>query len=371
VKPEHQTREEKQGESFPALVERRATPAEFIKWFRASDPPKKLCAADWTEQVPPVLNAADDLGWMKNRDRSWVQSCLLEFALKAFTKLWKPAEHSSSAVHEALGAFVRWVESLPDQRVVQFCWDLLAYERYSTPEPVWWLKRSGRLHGAISYDNLSLAVSLAAEADAMYWWPEERWEVAIWERDSAPYLDFLSYSSYLVRAAAGKALGELFYGARTKGRSENAPRLGQILPLIQAREIVTPGVAGPFLHGAHWSVDPEDWFSFSVGVDMRAWFIETLARSGFELDVPHIQSLEFYAHELFSLDDSAIRQFMEMGRTELAVMTATEEPDAIDTLLPVLNEMVASDQPAVSAAIREYLSVRTHHAGLHHVTMPD
>jgi hypothetical protein len=353
------------------LVERHATAAEFIQWFRASHPSKELSAADWLDHVMPVLGNFSDLAWMKNGDRIWVYSCMLDFALKAFTKLWRRAEHEPSAVREVLAGFVRWLESLSDRRVVQFCWDLLAYERSSTPEPVYWLKRSGRLRGAISYRNLSLAVSLAHEADAMYWWPVERWEVANWGRDSLPYLTLLNHDSYLVRASAAKTLGEVFYGAWKKVKVENAPLLGEILPLVQAREIVTPGVAGPFLHGAHWSEQPEDWYTASAGVDMRAWFIETLAKSGPEPDVPHILSLEFYAHELFSRDGSAIRQFMKMGRTELAVMTATESPEAIDTLLPILNEMVSSDQPAVSAAIREYLSVREHHAGLHHVTVPD
>jgi hypothetical protein len=72
-----------------------------------------------------------------------------------------------------------------------------------------------------------------------------------------------------------------------------------------------------------------------------------------------------------SFDADAIRQFVKMGRNELAGMTATEDPSAIDDLLPVLNEMSASDDPHLSAAIREYLSVRSHHAGLHHVTVSE
>ena len=135
---------------------------------------------------------------------------------------------------------------------------------------------------------------------------------------------------------------------------KGAPRLGDLLSLIQTRETETLGIAGPFLHGARWSVEPE-WSSFSAGVDMGAWFVETLAKSGLEPSVPHIQSLEFYAHELFAFDANAIRQFMKMGRTYLAVMTATGAPGAIDELLPLLDEMAASDRPGVSAAIREYL----------------
>ena len=83
--------------------------------------------------------------------------------------------------------------------------------------------------------------------------------------------------------------------------------------------------------------------------------------------MPHIQTLEFYAHELFAFDENAVREFLKMGRRDLAVMTATEEPDAIPELLPVLKEMCASSDPAVAAAIREYLSVGSHHAGLNHL----
>src|ERR1041385_7586758 len=67
--------------------------------------------------------------------------------------------------------------------------------------------------------------------------------------------------------------------------------------MIQTQEIRMPGVAGLFLHGAQWSIGPEEWSSFASDVDMRTWFIETLAKSGLERDVPHIQSPEFYAHE--------------------------------------------------------------------------
>lgn len=98
---------------------------------------------------------------------------------------------------------------------------------------------------------------------------------------------------------------------------------------------------------------------------MRAWFLETLRTSRQpEPETPHLQTLEFYAHEFLSGDADAIRELLQMGRLELAVMTATEEPEAIDHLLPVLTEMAASEDPRVSAAIRKYLAEREQHAGL-------
>lgn len=143
--------------------------------------------------------------------------------------------------------------------------------------------------------------------------------------------------------------------------------MSNILAMIQNREAIAPGIAGPFLNGANWSVAPEEWAQFGGDIDMKSWFIETLRVSSVEPKVPHIQTLEFYAHELFAFDVDAVREFWKMGRCDLAVMTATEEPNAIPEMLPVLRAMAASGDPAVSAAIREYLSAEFHHAGLHHL----
>lgn len=96
--------------------------------------------------------------------------------------------------------------------------------------------------------------------------------------------------------------------------------------MIQNREAIAPGIAGPFLNGANWSVAPEEWAQFGGDIDMKSWFIETLRVSSVEPKVPHIQTLEFYAHELFAFDVDAVREFWKMGRCDLAVMTATEEP---------------------------------------------
>lgn len=179
-------------ESFAALLERRAPVKELVDWFSGR---KRMSAASWMELVPPAAEPAGGLDWMPDPDRQLVRACILDFVLQAFTEFW-PAEHPAGAdLRRAMKGFTAWVESLPDSTVVPFCWDLLAYGRSTTPEPVWWLKRSGRLSGAISHKCLSLAVSLADEADAMCWWPKERWSVVSWDLGSAPYFEDLSEKS--------------------------------------------------------------------------------------------------------------------------------------------------------------------------------
>jgi len=353
-------------EAFAVLVERQASKRAFLDWFLAFHPPKGLSATDWMEVVPPVAEAVNGLGWMTPGDRDYVSSRILDFVQQAFTELW-PSGCQPDAALDAMKGFMTWVESQPDDTVVRFCWELMSFDRTFTPAPVWALKHSGRLAGAISYDSLELAVALWDEAETMYWWPEERWAVMSWDAASTPYTKLLSHDSYLVRAAAAMALGRLFFGLHTKTESRIVPALSNLLVMIRDRERITPGVAGPFLCGAVWGIAPDEWSSFADGFDMESWFIQTLRHSGQEREVPHIQSLEFYAHELFSDDANAIREFLMMGRKELAVMTATDRPSAIPDLLPVLEEMSASSDPEIAAAIREYLSVKTHHAGMQHL----
>src|SRR5215469_16555308 len=150
-----------EGESFSALLERHAPKTDFLNWFCALSEPKGLSAASWMELVPPVAEAVAGLAWMPESDRGIVTECILDFVRRAFTDLWRPSEHSATAAREALKDFVSWLESLPDCTVVRFCWDLLSFDRTFTPEPVWWLKRPGRLSGAISCDFLELAVVLS------------------------------------------------------------------------------------------------------------------------------------------------------------------------------------------------------------------
>ena len=66
--------------------------------------------------------------------------------------------------------------------------------------------------------------------------------------------------------------------------------------------------------GAQW------WHQRAVdrrrATTIATWFLEVLRTSEREPDVPHEQSLEFYAHEFFSGDAEAIEEFIRMGRNE-------------------------------------------------------
>lgn len=98
--------------------------------------------------------------------------------------------------------------------------------------------------------------------------------------------------------------------------------------------------------------------TFGVG------FLDTLRTSSREPSLPHMQSLEFYAHEFFYKDAAAIKEMLLMGREYLAVMTATEDPEVISILEPLLQEMANSENPKIARAIRAYLEGWFSHDGL-------
>jgi hypothetical protein len=301
---------------------------------------------------------------MTETERVALQQSVLQFVTDAFTVARRPVAWLGTTLRDSFADFIEWLKTQTDAEVVRFCWDLLADNLSFTPAPVRWLGDDGRLADAHSFDFLKLAVTLKAEADAMYRWPPVRWQVVTWNEGGRPYRSLLTHESYLVRGAAAMVLGRMYVRLKTICPTGDAPDLAIALATMQEQEARTPGVAGPFLCGAGWSVEPQAWDLLAAGFDMNRWFLDTLRSSRRETEIPHIQSLEFYAHEFFYSDGEAILEFLRMGRKELALLTATEEPTCIPQLLPVLNQMAACGDAEVERTIREYLQSQSHHAGL-------
>ena len=237
-------------------------------------------------------------------------------------------------LNEALLPFMNWLTAQSDEAVVRFCWDILAFRPrpYGSYQefPISWLRKSGRLRGAISQKYMECAITLADDAEAMYWWPADRWRVIRWERDSLPYIELFSHSSYLIRTSAAKALGELFWGCSHEQNPATAPPLREIIARMQIEEQRSPGVARPFLDGAHWTCG--ELLTLAADFDFRGWMLETLVVSSREIPVPHLQTLEFFAMEYFAGDTEAVQEMRRMGRHELAKLTLEEEASLRDSL---------------------------------------
>ena len=154
-----------------------------------------------------------------------------------------------------------------------------------------------------------------------------------------------------MRAAAAKALGRLYTGLRDRF---DTPPITDLLTLMASHEARHAGIAGPFLEGSDWGLD--DWTDLLGSFDMRRWFLDTLRNSSREPDWPEAQALEFYAQEFFSADGAAIEELLAMGREDLALMAATNFPDHVELLRPVLESMARSENPRIASAMRSYLA---------------
>jgi hypothetical protein len=307
-----------------------------------------MTPAEWLAAVSslhPVFTS--DLAWLTRSERNWVFGAAKEHIKNALTKFY-PGEYVEKVhLEPALDPFVKWLESLSDGEVVQFSWDVIAWRPSLGWTHAWYpvrrMQESGRLAGPASKENIETAVTIAEEAKAISSRPKGRWRFVQWDSDSRTYLESLEDSSYLVRAASAFAIGAMLWGCHSEGDGCGAPAGTEMLDFIQKQEQKRAGVAGPFLQGADWLsfVFDNEWLT-PAGYDMRAWFLETLRTSAREPDVPHLISLESWAHEFFSCDAAAIDTMLDMGREHLAVLTATEEPRCIAQLMPLLTKMSQS-----------------------------
>jgi hypothetical protein len=361
--------------SIQELLDQHARGSILLAALTAPSLVPALSATDWVQAVSAAATVTkSELEWLSKDDRLSVQYAVMSYVKKALTEFYPRPSVSNSEMKTALGDFTDWIASQDDRHVLDFAWAVMEYQprRQGTSalDPVRWLRRSGRLARDLAYDCLELAITFRDEAESRYWWPDERWELADWERDSQVYIQGMSHPSYVVRAWAAKVLGCLYLNC-ARSRRPNTPPIAEILQWIHEQQLIHAGVAGAFLDGAGWSIEMEDWSTLLADLDLRFWFLETLRLAKPESEIPHVQTIEFYAHEFFDLDEDAIREMLRMGRKYLAVMTATDRPEAIDQMSGVLHEMANSDDANVARAIQEYLKVGAHHAGLRYMPERD
>ena len=361
--------------SIQELLSQHAECSILRSAVEARSPAPTLTATTWVEEVSAVVAVTkSDLDWLNQDERWYVQSTVISYVKKALTEFYPKSRVSDADMETALRGFVDWIALQDDSVVLDFVWDVMTYvprlAGTSALSPVWWLHHSGRLSREISLDCLELALTFSREADNMRRWPDERWDLADWQRDSQVYFTCSSHPSYVVRAWATMALGRLYLNC-VSSRKANTPPVAEILKWVQEQQVINPGIAGAFLNGSEWSMTSEDLSAFSNGFDFRSWFLDTLRSARPEPDVPHVIPIEFYAHEYFEFDEDAIREMLRMGRKHLAVMTATQAYEDIDRMAGVLQEMANSDDANVARAIQEYLKVRRPHAGLRYMPEKD
>lgn len=169
------------------------------------------------------------------------------------------------------------------------------------------------------------------------------------EADVAQVVALLDHPSDFVRACAAHCM---------TGRSGDALEPVAMFALIKAKEIIRPGIAGPYAAEWVWSDD--------IPVDPIVWMMDILEqRSGPEPHDMPFTGIDFYLHEICASSPEAVRRMMRAGQFELAIETATENLKHIVGMEPVLLEL--ADHPA--SAIRR--KAQTHLAHYYRVLHPE
>ena len=238
--------------------EKRAPAAALLESLRTFKFPCGMSEEEWAFRATKIVGdaAAADLSWLSEKRQKIFSVQIRTLSLRrAFVRFMARGIHAGRREAEGVLSCSFVLDGWRRRRTPQYfislgtCWQKRGEVRSDgSCGSVLWMKRSGRLKGEISFQNLELAVALAEESSRMYWWPEERWEVMRWSRGSQPYVELMGHSSYLVRAAAadclGLAISRLF---KANPCAEAAEPVASILSLAEATEQKTRPQAWPGL----------------------------------------------------------------------------------------------------------------------------
>jgi hypothetical protein len=141
--------------------------------------------------------------------------------------------------------------------------------------------------------------------------------------DKAHLIALLDHPSNAVRACAAHQL------------SDFAADDLSLFDLIKQKELVRPGIAGPFWTEFHF--DSRNW-----PIDPIPWMMDILEqRAGPEpsLDDMGYNGIDFYLHEVCDGSPETIRRMIDGGHLELAVETACEMRCVMPGMEPILVEL--------------------------------
>ncbi|MCB0930826.1 MAG: hypothetical protein KDB71_02865 [Mycobacterium sp.] len=184
-------------------------------------------------------------------------------------------------------------------------------------------------------------------------------ERAPWERTGESLVGCLDHADDMVRAYAARALGSRY--CSSEGNTSQS--LSEFVTLLTAKELESPGIAGPFF--SNWYDFGMQDFAERAGVEVAEWFCTILAhRKHPESDtLPCSNGIDFFAHEIFGGQSGYVRRLLDMGHFELAVDAATEVDHEIEDLEPLLIELADSADPEICRRASWHLA--NHHRRLH------
>ena len=163
-----------------------------------------------------------------------------------------------------------------------------------------------------------------------------------WASASACLLPMLDHPATYPRACAAHRL------SRRADKECADPTEDEVIALIVDKELVRPGVLGPF-----WA----DRYDFRDHPEKTLWLLDILERrnGSAPFDLP-FNDFDFCLHELCSTIPDLVRRMMDKGFEELAWLTATEHAAEIEGMEPILRELARSTNPAIAASAAKHLA---------------
>lgn len=164
----------------------------------------------------------------------------------------------------------------------------------------------------------------------------------------ALWLSLLDHPSDFLRGCAALCLGEW-------ADEDTTPSHQDLLELIGDKEILRPGIAGPYWSPSHLT---GDWADRTYTVPPSLWMMDLLERR--QPPVPVFDEMpgndiDFFLHELCSFMPEMVDRMLAGGFDELAVMTATEIRDPVPGMEPRLRQLAGHENPEIARRAARHL----------------
>jgi hypothetical protein len=164
----------------------------------------------------------------------------------------------------------------------------------------------------------------------------------------------------MVVAGAARCLGN-FYAEGDFPDDPETPTLKDMLETLGDLERHHALACGGFVCG----LDQDCAGLYSLQSDTRLtgtdfvlddWIVKIVARDHEEPYLPNAQPIWFYIHEHYEANPDMVMTFMDLGRSWLAMMCATEVPGAVASMKPVLERLTSDADPDIAEAARQHLA---------------
>lgn len=171
-------------------------------------------------------------------------------------------------------------------------------------------------------------------------WPES------WDTDWPQWVGWLDHESDWVRGCAAYRLGNGSY-------EESEPSWAELRGIVSEKEIARPGIAGPFWSQSHFD---------AKGAEAEAaalWMFDLLERRQGPVpavsDMPY-NDIAFYLHELCAFSPEDVDRMLRGGFVELALMTATEMREPVESMKKRLERLARVDDPEIARRAANHLA---------------